>query len=73
MAQMLMHIFFLSECFTTEASLWIFNALASVALLPDPDEDDISGGTAGGAELACRGSRIGPLYTEGLQPSNRGK
>jgi hypothetical protein len=54
------------------ASLWILRALASVALLPDPDDDDISGGatrTAGGAELACRGRRTGPPNTEGSKPS----
>jgi hypothetical protein len=58
------------------ASLWIFRAFASVALLPDPDpdDDDISGGptgTAGGAvQLACRDNRTGPLYTEESQPSH---
>jgi hypothetical protein len=54
------------------ASLWIFRASASVAPLPDPDDDDITGGptgTAGGVELACRGSRTGSLYNEGSQPS----
>jgi hypothetical protein len=50
------------------ASLWIFRALASVALLPDPDDDDNSG-AAGGTELACRGSRTGPTNTDGSQPS----
>jgi len=50
------------------ASLWIFRALASVTLLPDPDDDDIFGG-AGGPDLACRGSRTGPMNTEGSQAS----
>lgn len=54
------------------ASLWIFRALASVALLPDPDDDDISGGatrSAGGDELACRGRWTSPLNAEGAQAS----